>query len=471
MPAPRLWLRAVALALIPLLLAATAGGLLWLVLWLAVPGAASLHEAGPGALLVIGTLLGGRFEGAFVHVQSDGFWVVALLVPLVAGVIVARWLPARERHVLVALGLVATAGLHFGLLGGTALLEIHDPTTFQTATISWHGPGSLAFAGVTWATAWAVSRWDLARTVWWGALASALLGAAGLSFATLGAGKGVVAAASIWGALLGPNVLLMAVVGSLGAEVRMAIGTGTVTGFGDLAAEVGRWLWVVSFAGIGLLVLAAIRAEVPGDGIGFARRARDVTGGALAAVVIATAIGSPRGTTTSSSDAWVDLAGYPPAAWAPLLLLVALVLVPLLSRALRQGEEWPGAPIRVLGSTLGQAATKVRTARPTPRPPGPPAPWTPPPTSPSYAPSAPYENVQWSRPEAPASVWQAPAKPVPPPASGAETAWPPPATAQPTDYNPFEEDVAPPVSSAWSDVPPAPNDPTLGSPPSREGGG
>ena len=460
------WVRTVALAVVPLVLAALAGGLLWLVMWLGVPGAATLGEAGPGALLAIGVLLGGRFEGAFVHLQSDGVAVVALLVPVLAGLLIARWIPPIDRHVLAGAGLVVTAGFHATLLGGASLLEVYDPTSLQTASVAWMGLATPAFAGVTWATAWAVSQWDLGRTMGLGAAASALLGALGLTVGALGAEPGAVATSALAGLLAGPNVLVLSVVGLLGAEVTMSGGGASdLVGTGGLAGEFGWWLWAVPIVGIGLVVLAAVRAEVPESGVEFGRRARDVTGSALVVLAAAATLASPRIASGSGSEAWISLAGGPAALWLPLVLLIALVLVPLVARALWQGETWPGAPLRA----LQEAAARARTAPPAQQSPSSTASWGRPSTPTGHPTAAPHGASPPAYQQPPAAGWQPPPQHAAPAAPTPGSTWPTGAPAHHAPHNPFGEDAPPPVSDAWRDVPAAPSDPASGPPPAGEG--
>lgn len=455
------WVRAVALAVVPLVVAAAAGCLVWLVLWTARPGASTLAEAAPGVLLAIGLLLGGRFEGAFVHLQSDGYAVVALLVPLLAGLLIARWMPWVDRHVLAAAGFVVTAGFHAALLGGASWLEVYDPTSFQTAGVVWNATATAAFAGVTWATAWAVVQLELARTVWVGVGVTSVLGSIGFVLSAPGADPGALATAATAGLLLGPNVLLLAVPGALGAGFAAGdVGASVGVGFPAIANEFGWWLWAVAFAGIGLLVLAAWRAEVPDSGIGFAHRVGYVAGAALAAIVAATVFAAPRLSSDTGSDAWRGLAGGPWALWPQLLLLAALVLVPLVARAQWLGETWPGAPFEALRRT----AERVRTS---PQPPAANTAWNLPPTASGPSPSPPSG--------VPPGGGHVPAHPEPPgqhasPAPAAPvSARPTATTAQPPPHNPFDDAAPPPVNDAWSDVPTADGGPAPGSPPPAGG--
>ena len=458
------WMRSIALAAVPILLAAIAGGVLWLVMWLSVPGAATLTEAGPGALLAIGALFGGRFEGAFVHLQSDGIAALALLVPVLAGLLIARWVPPLDRHRLAGVGVVMTAGLHAALLGSASLFEVYDPTSLQTASVVWVGWATPAFAGVTWATTWAVTQWDLARTVGLGAVASAVLGAVGLAVSSLSAGLGAVASSAVAGLLLGPNLILLAVVGLLGTDVSATgMVAGDLEGFAALAGEFGWWLWVVPAIGIGLLVLAAVRAEVPESGAEFGRRARDVTGATLTAVVVAT-VASPRLASGTGTDPWIRIAGDPRGLWLPLVLLVAVVLVPLVARALWQGETWPSAPVRA----LQDAAARARTAPPTPQVPPSTASWGRPSTPTGYPSSAPHGASSPSHHQPPAPGLQPRTPQATPAAPIAGPAWSTGAPAHPAPHNPFEEAAPPPVSDAWRDVPAAPSDPADGAPPAGE---
>jgi hypothetical protein len=450
--------RALALGAVPVVGGASAGLVLWFAAWGANVGAASFMEAGPAAFLAVATVLGGRFAGDFVTVSSGGLWAVGLLMPILAGLLISRWIPRSRVLVTVLVGAATTAVMHLGAVLLLTLPELHDPTSFNTASVGWLPVATPIYAAAAWGTAWVARVKPVARIIGVGLGVSALLGAG--TFALLAdGGVGELVPALMVGALLGPNIVGFLLLWALGSNAAVLGGAeASPRSFAEMAADQGRWLWAAPATLVALLVVAGWRATVPDDGREFGRVARDLVMTVVLGALLVAGVASPRLAASSGStsqDRWLGIPGAPVALLLPVVVVLVLLLGPMVARAIARGDEWPSAPLR--------AARWLITSR---GPSAPPAPTTadwrspPPPVAgppPGYLPGG--TSTAWE------PAWRS----APPPTSNGGPVQPAgaagslphaggPGTAQPP-VDPFQDEGPPPVSEAWKDVPAAPNDP------------
>lgn len=438
------WLRPVLVAWIPVAVSVLGGVLLWVALALAELASASLSESLPAVVLSIGTTLGGRFEGHFVNVSSQGFWVLPLAMPLASALVVARLL-RRPHWTTYAVGLLATFVAHSMVMTAIGLVDVYDPTSFEVARVAWVPLASFGVAAITWLTAWAAREHDLARSISVALVAASALGAAAGAVVAVreGVGSALVPVSALVGGSLGPNAVGFAAVWAAGAEAGELGGRSPdVESFGALAGDVGAWVWLLPVAAFALLGAAAWRASVIDDLAKFRHRARDAALAATVFVPLVALLAGPRNRgARGASERWIGVADAPGAFVLPILLIVLMLLVTQLVRAVKTGETWPS---EVLQAAAGWLRRPARSKQSRPSPPAYPVHGQ---TGTPWPVAAPLDG----HPGAPQAV---PPFPTAHPSPYSST----PPAAEPT-VNPFAEDAAPPVSEAWAHVPPAPQDP------------
>jgi hypothetical protein len=446
--ARRWWLRPMCLGLLPGLVACAAGVGLWSVAWFGERAAVATAEALPGLLLAIGVASGGRLEGDFVNASTSGFGGLAFALPLLSGLLIARWLHRTSPHTYLV-GILTTIATHAASATALGAIRIYDPTSFSTAQVSWLPVSSVLLTVLTWGTAWLATRRTLARTLWIG------LG----TTMTLGAGTAIVLAireglrpellptAAVAGSGYGPNLVAFSLVWAPGVEAGV-IGERRpdVESLVSFAGGYGWWLLLIPTVAFGLLCVASSHAQRLTTAGELWSRLREVLPLVLVAVPLTAATASPRYWTTDDRALWVGVPDAPASLFVPSLILLALITIPQVAVAIRAGESWPRDLVR---SAADQARRLPRPSRPTPNtswhPPAAQHPWPSPPQSPTGAQPA---GLSWS----------------PPPFDGGPTMAAAPA------HNPFGDAPAPPVSAAWSQVAPALTDPgahrtTTSSPP------
>jgi hypothetical protein len=469
--ASRWWVRPALLGLVPVATVVVGGVLLWAAAAVAERAAVTLTEALPGLGLAIGAVSGGRLGGDFVNVSTSGVAGVAFGLPLLAGLLVARWLGARPTTSYLV-GAAATGSAHAVLAIGFGLFPVHDPTSFSVVTVVWVPTSSLVVAVLSWGTAWLVNERSLRRTAWIGlaALTATGLGCALVVALREGLRGDLLPGTALAGGAFGPNLAAALVwlprteAGVLGgpqADAQHLLA---------FSAEHGRWALLVPAVAVGLLVLAASRArglDGPGDAW---RRLRDLALGVAVVVPLAAAAASPRFFEPDGTARWMGVPDAPGSLVEPALLLLVLLVVPQIVAAVTTDEAWPrelvGAVRQRLGALVGSRRRTDRQEWPVPTP----QLWgstgrgvghgvAPPPTAHGAMPAA--------APGVPAAAW-----PTAPPVGGhahlggsphvgaQRPGWAQsPGGLQPPVHDPFEDDAAPPVSTAWSQVAPAATDP------------
>jgi hypothetical protein len=435
--ARRWWLKPMCLGLLPGLVACAAGVALWAAAWFGERAAVAPAEALPGLLLALGAVLGGRLEGDFVNVSTSGFSGLAFALPLLSGLLIARWLQRPSWRTYVV-GILTTTATHAATSIALGAIRIYDPTSFATAQVSWLPVSSVLFTVLTWGTAWLATRRSLARTLWVGIGTSMLLGAGSAIMLAIREGfrPELLPTAAIAGSGFGPNLIAFSLVWTPGVEAGV-IGARRpdVESLVSFAGGSGWWLLLIPTVAFGLLCLASSRAQQLTTAREFWLRQREILPIVLVAVPLTAAAASPRYWMTDDRAAWVGVPDAPASLLVPSLVLLALVTVPQVVVAIRAGEPWPRDLVR---SVSEQVRRLARPSRPT-------------------------ANAPWRPPVAEAS-WHVPAQP-PTAVQPSELSWSPPSCnvgperATPPVANPFGEAPVPPVSDAWSQVAPAPTDP------------
>jgi hypothetical protein len=451
----RWWARPAMLGLVPVATSVVGGVLLWAAAALAERAAVTLTEALPGLSLAIGVVSGGRLTGDFVNITTSGVAGVAFGLPLLAGLLIARWHGSRP-SLSYLLGAVATGVAHVALAVGLGLFPLHDPTSFSVVEVRWVPMSSFLVATLSWGTAWLVSERWLRRTVWIGlaAVSATGLGSALVVAVREGLRGDLFPVAALAGGAYGPNLAAFSLAWLPSTEAGALGGRhADVQSLLAFSADTGRWTLLVPTIAVGLLVLASIRArglDIPGDAW---RRFRDLAVGVAVAVPLTAAAASPRTFEPNGTARWMGVPDAPGSLLEPALMLLLLLVVPQVVVAVVAGESWPRELVDDVRSRLGAlAGPRRRMGQPQ---------W-PVPSQPSWGPPgaglgggvAPPVATQGSAP----AVW--PRSPAPH-LGGHERVG-----AQPLDgpqlpgHNPFEDDAAPPVSAAWSQVPPAATDPS-----------
>jgi hypothetical protein len=457
------WLRDALLGTTPILIAAATGAVLWLAFLLGVRTAVTPIEMLPALPLAVGASLGGRLGGELVNLSHAGVWLVPLALPLAAALLVARsrrGFPPRT----LAVGAATTVVLHAVVAGGLSFVEVYDPTSFATAKVAWVPVSSLAYGGVCWTAAAAISTWRLGRTVTIGAAVTVLLGLlAGAAVAIAdGSPAGTVPVVALIGGALGPNAVGFSLIWMLGGHAGQLGGLAPATEtFSTFARETTAWVWLLPTLPAALLAFAAWRGRLGHSGGAYGRRVRDVTVAVTVSVPLLASFAAPRARSGSrtTTETWL---GVPDAPWSlvtPIVGLIVLVLVPITIAAVLRQEGWPAEALASLRTISRQSVAALAPQPPRPGHVG----------APPYAPSH----------HAPAA-WAASA-----PLAGASNPGPRPAAATPglmapapgvsdtPPANPFEDDLVPPVSQVWSDVAPAgppPGAPPFGPSPQRGAG-
>jgi hypothetical protein len=431
------WLRPLCLGLLPGLVASGAGVGLWSAAWFGERAAVASTEALPGLLLAIGVAFGGRLEGDFVNASTSGFGGLAFALPLLSGLLIARWLhrPSPRTYVV---GVLTTIAMHAATATALGAIRVYDPTSFSTAQVSWLPVSSVLLTVLTWGAAWLATRRTLARTLWIGLGTTMILGAGSAIIVSIREGlrPELLPTAAVAGSGYGPNLVAFSLVWIPGVEAGVIGGRRPdVESLVSFAGGSGWWLLLIPTVAFGLVCVASSRAQRLTTASELWLRLREVLLLVLVTVPLTAAAASPRYWMTDGRAIWVGVPAAPASLLAPSLVILALFTVPQVVVALRAGESWPRDLVR---SVTEQVRRLPRSSRSTAN-----APWRPPAT-----------EVPWSIPAQPPIGGQP-----------SEFSWSPPSfgggptTVTAPVSNPFDEAPAPPVSAAWSQVAPAPTDP------------
>jgi hypothetical protein len=454
----RRWARPALLGFVPILTVVVGGALLWAVAAAAEREAVTLTEALPGLVLSIGVSGGSRLTGDFVNVSTPGFAGVAFGLPILAGLLVGRWLRS-PRTSSYLLGAVATAGLHAVLALGLGLFRLHDPTSFLVAQTSWAPTSSLVIAALAWGTAWLVAERFLRRTVW---LALATVTTTGIVSAIVvavreGVRADLLPVAALTGGAYGPNLSAFSLLWLPPTEAGVLGGRAAdVQSLLTFSAEAGRWTLLVPAVGAVLLVLASSRARglhVPADAW---MRLRDFAIAIAVTVPLTAAAASPRTFGPNGSSRWMGVPDAPASLLGPALVLLLMLVVPQIVAAVVVGDSWPRELAAGVRDRLGGLGASRRQDH---------RQWPMPTAQPTWGPTTPHAGGGVPPPAAygaPPTAW--PPMAGPPVGGHPHHAAQPHVVAQAHDTsppvaNPFEDDAAPPVSTAWSQVAPAASDP------------